>query len=81
MPNDVKPYILTSMIKRVDVAVFETIRDVNEGDFTAGVRSFDLASNGVGYSTTGGHIDDIVDQLEDFKQQIVDGEITVPEAP
>jgi basic membrane protein A and related proteins len=81
VPNDVKPYILTSMIKRVDVAVFETIRDVNEGDFTGSVRSFDLASNGVGYSTTGGHIDDIVDQLEDFKQQIVDGEITVPEAP
>jgi basic membrane protein A len=45
------------------------------------VRSFDLASNGVGYSTTGGHIDDIVDQLEDFKQQIVDGEIEVPETP
>ncbi len=36
VPNDVKPYILTSMIKRVDVAVFETIRDVNEGDFTGG---------------------------------------------
>ena len=81
VPNDVKPYILTSMIKRVDVAVFETIRDVNEGDFTAGVRAFDLASNGVGYSTTGGHIDDIVDQLDDFKQQIIDGEIEVPEAP
>jgi basic membrane protein A len=81
VPNDVKPYILTSMIKRVDVAVFETIRDVNEGDFAGGVRVFDLAANGVGYSTTGGHIDDIVDQLEDFKQQIVDGEIEVPEAP
>jgi basic membrane protein A len=61
--------------------VFETIRDVNEGDFAGGVRVFDLAANGVGYSTTGGHIDDIVDQLEDFKQQIVDGEIEVPEAP
>jgi basic membrane protein A and related proteins len=81
VPNDVKPYILTSMIKRVDVAVFETIRDVNEGDFTGGVRTFDLAANGVGYSTTGGHIDDIVDQLEDFKQQIIDGDIEVPDTP
>jgi basic membrane protein A and related proteins len=81
VPNDVKPYILTSMIKRVDVAVFETIRDVNEGALTPGIRNFDLAANGVGYSTTGGHIDDIVDQLEDFKQQIVDGEIEVPDAP
>ncbi len=81
MPNDVKPYILTSMIKRVDVAVFETIRDVNDGTFTAGPRVFDLAANGVGYSTTGGHMDDIVDQLEDFKQQIIDGDIEVPDTP
>jgi basic membrane protein A len=81
VPNDVKDYILTSMIKRVDVAVFETIRDVNDGNFTPGVRAFDLAANGVGYSTTGGHVDDIVDQLEDFKQQIVDGDIVVPETP
>jgi basic membrane protein A len=81
VPNDVKPYIMTSMIKRVDVAVFETIRSVNDGNFEGGVRVFDLAANGVGYSTTGGHIDDIVDQLEDFKQQIVDGAIEVPETP
>lgn len=81
VPNDVKPYILTSMIKRVDVAVFETIRAVNDGTFEGGVRVFDLASNGVGYSTTGGHIDDIVDQLETFRQQIIDGEIEVPDTP
>jgi basic membrane protein A and related proteins len=81
VPNDVKPYILTSMIKRVDVAVFETIRDVNDGKFKGGPRVFDLAANGVGYSTTGGHLDDIVDQLEDFKQQIVDGDIEVPDTP
>jgi basic membrane protein A and related proteins len=81
VPNDVKPYILTSMIKRVDVAVFETIRDVNDGTFKGGPRVFDLEANGVGYSTTGGHIDDIVDQLEDFKQQIVDGDIEVPDKP
>jgi basic membrane protein A len=81
VPNDVKPYIMTSMIKRVDVAVFETIRSVNDGAFEGGVRVFDLAANGVGYSTTGGHLDDIVDQLEDFKQQIIDGTIEVPETP
>jgi basic membrane protein A len=81
VPNDVKPYILTSMIKRVDVAVFETIRDVNDGQFKGGPRVFDLEANGVGYSTTGGHIDDIVDQLEDYKQQIIDGDIEVRDTP
>ena len=81
VPNDVKPYVLTSMIKRVDVAVFETIRDVNDGTFTGGVRVYDLAANGVDYSTTGGQIDDIVDRLEDFKQKIIDDDIEVPDTP
>jgi hypothetical protein len=33
----------------------------------------------VGYSTSGGFIDDIVPQLEEFKQAIVGGSIVVPE--
>jgi basic membrane protein A and related proteins len=32
----------------------------------------------VGYSTTGGFVDDIVDQLEEWKAKIVSGEIVVP---
>jgi basic membrane protein A len=32
----------------------------------------------VGYSTSGGFVDDIVDQLEDFKAQIIAGDIVVP---
>ena len=45
------------------------------------MRDFGLAANGVDYSTTGGHIDDIVDRLEDFKEQIIDGDIEVPDTP
>jgi basic membrane protein A len=73
--------ILTSMLKRVDVAVFETIKAVQSGDKTGGIKVFDLSVDGVGYSTSGGHIDEFVDQLEDLKAQIVAGEITVPTAP
>jgi basic membrane protein A and related proteins len=40
-----------------------------------------VASDGVGYSTSGGFIDDIVDQLDAFAAQIAAGEIEVPEAP
>jgi len=40
-----------------------------------------LSVDGVGYSTTGGYVDDIVDQLDAYKAQIVSGEITVPTAP
>jgi len=73
--------IMTSMLKRVDVAVFNFVKDHGEGKFTAGVRVFDLKVDGVGYSTSGGKVDDIKSKLDDFKQQIIDGKITVPTKP
>ena len=63
----VKEYILTSMLKRVDVAVYEVIKAQIDGTFTAGRPRYDLSVDGVGYSTSGGFVDDIVDQLEAFK--------------
>jgi len=77
-PADLQPYILTSMLKRVDVAVYETIKAQVEGTFAGGYLTFDLARDGVGYSTSGGFVDDIASQLEDLKAQIIDGTITVP---
>ena len=77
--EEVRPYILTSMLKRVDVAVYSTIEAAANGDFTGGTTVFNLAVDGVGYSTTGGFVDDIVPQLEEFKQAIVGGSIVVPE--
>jgi basic membrane protein A and related proteins len=76
-----QPYILTSMLKKVDVATFGTIKAFTDGSFAPGVQVFDVASDGVGYSTSGGFIDDIVDQLDEFAAQIAAGEIEVPEAP
>lgn len=78
---DVQEYILTSMIKRVDVAVESTIRAQADGSFAGGFQIFDLSVDGVGYSTSGGFIDDITDQLEDYKAQIIDGTIEVPAVP
>ena len=77
----VQESIMTSMLKNVNVAVYEYLSQVNDGDFPSGVTTYDLAVDGVGYSTSGGFIDDIVDQLDELKQQIIDGEITVPTAP
>jgi len=78
VPDELKPYVLTSMLKRVDVAVYETIKSQVEGNFEGGYHVFDLSTDGVGYATSGGFIDDIVPQLEEFKQKIISGEITVP---
>lgn len=80
-PAAVRDVIMTSMLKRVDVAVFTFVDDVGKGDFEAGTERFDLAVDGVGYSTSGGMVDDIEDQLDDLKQQIIDGDITVPTEP
>ncbi len=77
---DLQPYILTSMLKKVDVAVYETIKAYNEGNFTAGVQVFNLESGGVGYSTSGGFVDDIAAQIDEFAAQIIAGEIEVPSA-
>lgn len=76
--ESVRPYILTSMLKRVDVAVYQSINAVVDDSFVGGVRTFSLVDDGVGYSTSGGFVDDIADQLEDYKQQIIDGDIVVP---
>jgi basic membrane protein A and related proteins len=77
----VQEFILTSMMKRVDVAVFTFIQNVVNGTFTGGPTTYDLAIDGVGYATSGGFIDDIVPQLEEFKAQIISGDIVVPTVP
>jgi basic membrane protein A and related proteins len=76
--ESVRDVIMTSMLKNVDVAVYEFLAEVNEGNFPSGTVRYDLESDGVGYSTSGGFVDDIADQLDEYKQQIIDGEITVP---
>jgi basic membrane protein A len=78
---DLQPYILTSMLKRVEVAVYETAKAYAEGSFAAGTQVFDLAADGVGYSTTGGFIDDITDEIDTYAEQIKSGEIEVPTVP
>jgi basic membrane protein A and related proteins len=75
---DLQPYILTSMLKKVDVAVFGIISDFVNGTFSGGVKVFDLSSDGVGYSTSGGFVDDIKDQIDEFAAKIISGEIVVP---
>lgn len=73
--------ILTSMLKRVDTAVFETAKAAAEGTLEGGFATYDLSTDGVGYSTEGGYLDAYIDQLEELKAQIIDGTITVPTAP
>ena len=78
---DLQPYILTSMLKRVDVAVHTVIEAEVNGEFAAGIQVFDLSVDGVGYSTSGGFVDEYAATLEALKAAIIDGTIVVPSVP
>jgi len=77
-----KPWVLTSMVKRVDVAVYDTIEKFLNGTFVGGYATYNLAVDGVGYSTSNAALTaDMVAKMEEAKAKIVSGEIVVPTAP
>lgn len=82
--NWMKPgSILTSMMKRVDVAVFNTIKDTKDGKFTSGVVRYGFKDKGIDYAVDQYNeklvTPDIIKKLEDFKEQILSGKIKVPD--
>ena len=75
--------VLTSALKRVDVAVYTAFMEAKEGKWSAGRKVMGLAQDGVGYA-----LDDnnrpiltpaIVQRLEQAKADIISGKIQVPE--
>jgi basic membrane protein A len=75
--------ILTSMLKRVDLAVYATIEDAQAGKFTGGLKRFGLADKGVDYS-----VDQfnekilpqaVRDRADELKSEIIAGKIDVPD--
>lgn len=74
--------VLTSMLKRVDVSVFEVIKSLKEGKFEGGIREFGLAEDGVGYVYDDNNKaripEDVVTKVNELRQKIISGEIKVP---
>lgn len=77
-----KGLILTSMVKRVDEAVYQTIKDFVDGKFTAGAKVYDVASGGVGltdFEFTKQIVgEQTIKELKDIEAKIASGEIKVP---
>jgi basic membrane protein A len=73
--------VLTSMLKRVDNAVYDAMMDVNNGEWTTGVVVMGVAEDGVGYAVDENNADLITDEMaaavEDAKAKIIAGEISV----
>ena len=75
-------HVLTSALKKVDVAVFQTIRSVQEGSFEGGANTvFDVASGGVGLGEIAPDVPaDLVSVVNRVQDRIAAGEIkNIPE--
>jgi basic membrane protein A and related proteins len=74
-------HMLTSAVKRVDVAVFKTIEAVQNGDaIGGGITTFGLKEDGVALGTVSPKVpQDVLDQADDIKQQILDGSLQIPD--
>jgi basic membrane protein A len=83
--NWVKPgYVLTSMIKRIDNAIYQIVKDRVSGQFKPGVHVYGLDNEGVGYALDQHNEKlippDVLKKVEEAKQKIIKGEIHVTDA-
>ena len=81
----VKPgFVLTSMVKRVDNAVYSIVQEVVNRMFRAGFHAYGLEQDGVGYSVDQYNRDlltpEMIQDAEDAKKKIIAGQITVTDA-
>jgi basic membrane protein A len=71
--------VITSAMKRVDNAVYDTVEKLITGTLENGVETYDLAAGGVGIAPTQDLLpDDVIAAVEEVEEKIISGEITVP---
>ena len=80
--NDLAPdHVLTSVMKRVDQAIYMAVEDFKNGDFEGGKAiKYGLEEDAVGLAPTSDKNvpAEILEEVEDIRQLIIDGEIEVP---
>ncbi|MGB1395005.1 MAG: BMP family lipoprotein [Candidatus Puniceispirillaceae bacterium] len=73
--------VLTSMLKRVDVAAYETFKDAMDGNFSSGVRSLGVAEGGVDWALDENNASlitaDIKAAVEQARSDILSGKVAV----
>jgi basic membrane protein A len=75
------PHILTSALKKVDVAVFQTIQAAEDGSFRGGEdTTFDIASGGVGIGEVSPEVaTGLVSQVNQVQDDIAAGGVQIPD--
>ena len=77
-----KSAVLTSMLKRVDVAAYNALKAVNDGTFKGEVVVYDLKSNGVSLPENNPNLsEEILKAVADYTAKIVNVEIVVNKTP
>ncbi len=75
--------VLTSMVKKVDVAVFDAIQDLLEGELQGGVRELGLAEEGVAFVYDEHNRDrippEVLAKVRALGKEIIAGKIEVPD--
>jgi len=75
--------VLTSMVKRVDVAVLDVVKDIIAGKFRGGIHELGLAEHGVGFVADEHNRlmlpIDVVEKVNALGEEIVAGKIRVPD--
>ena len=74
--------VLTSVIKGVELAVYQIIQAVVEDSFTGGIKLYGLKEGGIEYIVDANNQGllsvEILKRVEELKKQIIDGEIVPP---
>jgi len=80
--NIVKTVVLTSMMKHVDIAIFDVSKLETGGEFIAGHRVYGLKEGGVGLTemkfTRNKIPESVLAKIEEFKEKVINGDIVVP---
>lgn len=72
-------HIITSAMKRVDVATYDVSKACLEGVLESGVITYDLKTSGVDIAPTQDNLtDEIIAKVEEVKAKVISGEIAVP---
>lgn len=73
--------VLTSMVKRVDVAVYDTLKNSRDGSWTAGIKYLGLKEGALDYAVDQNNrnliTEDLIEQVATARDRIIDGKIVV----
>jgi len=76
------PQVLTSAIKKVDVAVFDTVKAAQDGSFKGGTnQTFDLTNDGAGIGKISSTGQKYASKVDAVKKKVASGSVNVPDTP